>query len=106
MLELAWDDELELIAQAWANQCEFDHDVERSVERFRVGQNIFISWRSDNDPIDLNLAIDLWYDEVRYMDNSIVKRYRFDFATGHYTQMVWANTHKIGKIRFALTKFC
>ncbi|XP_071550542.1 venom allergen 5-like [Panulirus ornatus] len=45
MMMLEWDEELGRIAQAWANQCVFQHDCGdcRRTERFVVGQNLFIS---------------------------------------------------------------
>ena len=32
----------------------------------------------------------------RKCDNNFISYYRFSPGTGHYTQMVWARTHKIG----------
>jgi hypothetical protein len=43
MMQLAWDDELAVGAQLWASQCNFNHDTDRNVCRFPVGQNLYIA---------------------------------------------------------------
>lgn len=84
-----WDDELEFIAQRWADQCNYDHDcgdvgelfawsfhLQESLnifsifilflfllERFEVGQNLAESESSKNDT-DLEELVLTWYDEV------------------------------------------
>merc|ERR1711971_1164426 len=56
MRELVWDDELEAIAQRWADQCTFDHDSVRTMlDGTRVGQNLYQSFSSaetDQDGLD------------------------------------------------------
>ncbi|XP_011692193.1 PREDICTED: venom allergen 3-like [Wasmannia auropunctata] len=37
-----------------------------------------------------------WYDEAAKFDKNLVDLYKFDLATGHYSQIVWADTTKIG----------
>ncbi len=44
MIELVWDNELEMIAQRWANQCIIDNDDMRDVDLEAVGQNINSVW--------------------------------------------------------------
>jgi hypothetical protein len=41
MMQLVWDDELAVGAQLLASQCNFNHDTDRNVCRFSVGQNIY-----------------------------------------------------------------
>ncbi|XP_027540713.1 cysteine-rich secretory protein LCCL domain-containing 2 [Neopelma chrysocephalum] len=95
---MTWDDELERSAQAWAQQCIWDHgpsDLIRS-----IGQNLAVHWGRYRSPA---FHVQSWYDEV--------KDYTFphphecnpwcpDKCTGsmctHYTQIVWATTNKIG----------
>ena len=43
MMSLSWDDELAAGAQLWASQCNFNHDTDRNVCRFGVGQNLYIA---------------------------------------------------------------
>ncbi|XP_067002477.2 venom allergen 5.02-like [Anabrus simplex] len=102
MKKLTWSDELASIAQRWADQCEYQHDTCRNTETYWwVGQNIAISnsWPCDtlpNSP-DWKFPMDSWYSEVKDFDKSIITKYRSTSAqTGHYTQIVWANTSEIG----------
>ncbi|CAL4151932.1 unnamed protein product, partial [Meganyctiphanes norvegica] len=46
-------------------------------------------------------AIDLWYDEAKYVHVESISNYGLSSEelfkeTGHYTQMVWANTYEVG----------
>jgi len=96
MLELTWDNELELIGQRWADQCDFGHDTVRGVSRFSVGQNVYEASDFNEGPIDLKRAVNGWYSEVDNVSNKLVDKFQFMSGTGHYTQMVWASTYKIG----------
>ncbi|OXU26883.1 hypothetical protein TSAR_008826 [Trichomalopsis sarcophagae] len=99
MREMYWDDELAKGAQDWANHCEFEHNLghERKVARFDVGQNLGISrsiGRRDNEMrAEFSKHIKTWFDENE----------QFKFApisgaggTGHYTQVIWADTYLVG----------
>lgn len=99
MLQMGWDEELSLIAQRHADQCIFEHECAdcRQVERFSVGQNLFISFQSDLDPaVHWSRAVQAWYDEVGIFSNNGVDSYNFDPSTGHYTAMMWADTSLVG----------
>uniref|UniRef100_A0A6A7FVL3 Cell wall protein PRY3-like n=1 Tax=Hirondellea gigas TaxID=1518452 RepID=A0A6A7FVL3_9CRUS len=99
MMQLMWDEELSLVAQRHADQCIFEHECGdcRRVDRFAVGQNLFISFQSDLDAtIHWPRAMQAWYDEVELFSANDVDSYNFDPATGHYTQFVWAKTSLIG----------
>merc|ERR1711962_1092659 len=104
MRELVWDEELEAIAQRWADQCTFEHDEERSrtmLDGTGIGQNLYISYNSsetDQDGLDaaVESIVQDWYDEVGLFDGSNINSFAFSQATGHYTQLVWADTDKLG----------
>ncbi|XP_063988420.1 uncharacterized protein LOC135168316 [Diachasmimorpha longicaudata] len=94
---LQWDDEIAEIAQRWANQCHFAHDSCRNTADDYVGQNIAsVAW-SDKFHYD-NVAdmVNSWYNEVDQVDRNIVSSYQFSENTGHYTQLVWAGTTRLG----------
>jgi len=99
MLQLQWDPELARVAQRLADQCKFNHDCPdcRKVERFSVGQNIYQSFNTrsglKNDWIS---AIDSWFNEIKMFPPTSVRKYQFSHATGHYSQMLWAKTSRIG----------
>ncbi|PSN33539.1 hypothetical protein C0J52_22451, partial [Blattella germanica] len=103
-----WDNELAVIAQTWANQCHYGHDSCRNVgkykqiSRFKVGQNVaekqFTSGR-EPDPMKWIEVLNKWYNEVRNYDYREVSAFKGldDYpVTGHYTQMIWAGTNRVG----------
>ncbi|EFX62063.1 hypothetical protein DAPPUDRAFT_310405 [Daphnia pulex] len=99
MREMSWDDELALMAQTHAQQCVFTHDVDRSVARFKVGQNLAIQFSTvEMKKSNWTSMIQSWYDEVKTMPASYVASFPSSptVVIGHYTQMVWAKTFKIG----------
>ena len=104
MNKLTWDSELARNAQRWADQCPDDppHDPNRKTLKFPMqpGQNKADSWNSVNDfDWQLSTKIQSWYDEVKDFPSDNVKAFSMNGATGvigHYTQVVWAETKKVG----------
>ncbi|XP_060063996.1 cysteine-rich venom protein-like isoform X2 [Ylistrum balloti] len=90
MRQMSWDDEVAMIAQKWAEYCQYGHDdgYSRYIPgRFSVGQNIasgHASWTA---------AMNAWHSEVS--DFTLGGSNVFS-DVGHYTQIVWAETSKIG----------
>ena len=41
-------------------------------------------------------AIDSWFNEIDGFPSSSVSNYKFNHKTGHYSQLVWAKTSRIG----------
>ncbi|KAB8240369.1 CAP domain-containing protein [Aspergillus flavus] len=84
MKPIEWDEGLATAAQQLADSCKFEHN--------RAGQNLY----EGSDPADLvKQAIDAWHNEH--------KDYNYDSNTcgpnaicGHYTQVVWADSSKVG----------
>ena len=65
--------------------------------RFGVGQNLYIYKQSVVSPAnDWEQAITDWYEEVKDFSNKHVEPFQFNSATGHYTQVLWAETDKVG----------
>ncbi|XP_045131762.1 CRISP/Allergen/PR-1-like [Portunus trituberculatus] len=95
---LEWDEELATVAQRHADQCVFEHDCNecRKVERFSVGQNIYMTMASFKDKSDWSGAVTAWYDEVAQFTGKGIKSYKFRKNTGHYTQMLWGTTSLVG----------
>ncbi|XP_070275519.1 peptidase inhibitor 16 isoform X2 [Myotis yumanensis] len=88
MLQMRWDEELAAFAKAYAQQCVWGHNKERG----RRGENLFAI---TDEGMDVPLAVEQWHVEREY--------YNFSAATcepsqmcGHYTQVVWAKTDRIG----------
>jgi uncharacterized protein YkwD len=98
--ELVWDDDLAAIAKAWAEQCVdqtspsglIDHNPNRS-DNYPgyVGENIYGSSGQATGPG----AVSLWAAEEQFYDyptNSCDP----GKVCGHYTQVVWAATERLG----------
>ena len=101
MRQLAWDDELAAVAQRWAEQCSFGHDRERNVARFKVGQNVYEAGSfgrpsGEGAAPTIRAGLNSFFDEVKLFSSRGVDRYAFSSGTGHYTQMVWARTDRLG----------
>jgi uncharacterized protein YkwD len=96
---LVWSNELASYSQRWAeylakeNNCEMRHRGENDREGKRYGENIF--WGSDSKvykPIDASIS---WYSEIKDYTYATLSPNNWS-TTGHYTQMVWKNTRKMG----------
>ncbi|KAF2901190.1 hypothetical protein ILUMI_04996 [Ignelater luminosus] len=99
--EMKWDDELAYRAEQWSHSCFSErHDEGRHLRRFPVGQNIATIWTTKKPTstyevvADYPDAIKRWFDE--YRNYRFGKIYYSDDTTGHYTQMVWANSNLVG----------
>ena len=93
-----WDSELEAIAQRWADQCQSGHDInKKKLDGTSVGQNVaLISSLLDIDSVVA--GVQRWYDEVHNpgFGSYPESPFSFDSGTGHYTQLVWADTELVG----------
>ncbi|RVE71019.1 hypothetical protein OJAV_G00070440 [Oryzias javanicus] len=87
MLPLKWDANLKLIAESYASKCIWQHNPDLE----DTGENLF----AGTGELDLREALEKWFLErlyFTYENNSCDD----DKMCGHYTQMVWADTHRIG----------
>lgn len=92
--ELTLDNVLNGVAQSWAVQLgksdSFGHNPST-----KYGENIYCMWSSDRNaspnPRDVCKA---WYDEIR--DYSFGNESRGRATTGHFTQVVWKSSKKLG----------
>jgi len=104
MREMVWNDELAAIAQRWADQCTFGHDKNRKkLDGTYVGQNAYMSSSSRESDLDaimakMDKAATAWYSEVSEynFDPADIKPFKFGYQTGHYTQVVWAESEELG----------
>ncbi|XP_044742536.1 venom allergen 3-like [Chrysoperla carnea] len=104
MCQLEWNNELAAIAQCWANQCEFKHDVCRDIKKGWVGQNIArhgnVQQSAMADRITWSKLMGKWYDEYKNFKNGNYAKFAApepkSGPTGHFTQLVWGKTQYIG----------
>ncbi|XP_028614837.1 glioma pathogenesis-related protein 1 [Grammomys surdaster] len=94
MLYMSWDSKLAQIAKAWATSCEFKHNPQlhsRIHPNFTaLGENI---WFGSLSLFSVSSAISAWYKEIKDYDFSTRK---CTGVCGHYTQVVWADSYKLG----------
>ncbi|XP_023312119.1 venom allergen 3-like [Anoplophora glabripennis] len=105
MFLLEWDEELEAIAQRWADQCIsanaiVQHDKCRRTENFEVGQNVVTAISPDVQLPELSVLILNWYKQITSIIPSDVDEFtgiwRGKHQVGQYTQLVWAKTRLVG----------
>jgi len=96
MNKIVWDEHLAKLAQGWANQCKWKHG-DTNCDGTPIGQNMFFvaGGKSHIPTVNISTAMRLWYEEK--------PNYHFENRTcddgkmcGHYTQVVWAKTRKMG----------
>ncbi|KAL3532865.1 hypothetical protein ACH5RR_006386 [Cinchona calisaya] len=96
-LPLTWDSQLEQYAKWWAGQRQEDCALMHSFpeDDFKLGENIYWGSGSTWTPTD---AVKTWAGEEKYYTyktNSCAERQ----ICGHYTQIVWKSTKRIGCAR-------
>ena len=82
--KLRWDCDLRATAQRWADRCEFKHS------HGATGENLFAGTADHYEP---SAVVEDWVSEkkdYRLAGNSC------SGVCGHYTQVVWANTRRVG----------
>ncbi|XP_003743291.1 venom allergen 5-like [Galendromus occidentalis] len=106
MLEISWDDELARTALNWAHQlCIADNVFGPGHDRCRVtpsyssvGQNM--AWGAGGSwglsSVLANKTVDMWYSEHKLATSADLFPFGAKMAIGHYTQLIWARSHKIG----------
>ncbi|XP_038612064.1 glioma pathogenesis-related protein 1-like [Tachyglossus aculeatus] len=96
MLYMTWDPDLAKTARAWAKTCQFKHNVYLKEPKkihpsfLSVGENI---WTGSLSAFSVSSAIQSWYNEVQYYT---YKTRSCTKMCGHYTQVVWATSYKVG----------
>ncbi|HYZ47364.1 MAG TPA: CAP domain-containing protein [Sphingomonas sp.] len=97
---LAWDDELARGAKAWADALaatgQFEHSAADPSDPETPGENLWAGSRGAWAPEEM---VGYWIAEKRdYVPGSIPAVSRSgDFEkVGHYTQVIWRNTRKVG----------
>ena len=93
MIKMTWDSDLEFLATKWAENCEFGHDsgsARKVPQSFSSGQNGFAGGRLGN----MTAVVNAWHSEVK--DYTYGSDGNVFHKVGHYTQVVWAKSYKVG----------
>lgn len=79
--QLVWDDELAHYAENYASRCQFKHSGSH------YGENLAAGYPS------VSAAVQAWYAEV---ENYSYNHPGFSYKTGHFTQLIWKGSKKLG----------
>lgn len=95
--KLTWSKELNRYAQAWANHlaattCQMQHRPREGKWKQRYGENLFIGTAGYYSVREAVLAWESEKADYRY--GVFTGKYRR--PVGHYTQMIWKNSTKVG----------
>jgi uncharacterized protein YkwD len=85
---LSWDTALAAVAEAWARQCKWSHS-----EGGDYGENLYARAPANATSVIGQRATDSWYAEVAMYNFASPGWIR---GTGHFTQVVWVATRRIG----------
>jgi hypothetical protein len=83
---LTWDDELAAVAQAYAEECIWEHSDNP------YGENLYANTGTGTTPQDV---VDGWVSEVDFYDYASNTCDPGEMC-GHYTQVVWADSLRLG----------
>lgn len=89
--------QLNQIAQSYAEHLAATSTFEHSGNRLgseALGENLYMQWISQGKVnASAKAAVKSWYDEIALHD---FEKPVFSAATGHFTQMVWKGSKKLG----------
>jgi pathogenesis-related protein 1 len=90
---LEWSADLAASAQSWADHLAADRNcgLEHTVNN-KYGENLFAGSGRAFTALD---AAEAWYGEIKDYHYGVLTAANFS-QTGHYTQMVWSRTTKVG----------
>ncbi len=83
--EVGWDEDLAAFAQEWADGCVFEHSTGET------GENLAV-YSYAVEPAEV---VDYWFSEIEFYDYE-ANRCDPGEQCGHYTQVVWRDSTKIG----------
>ncbi|MBI5477925.1 MAG: SCP-like extracellular [Deltaproteobacteria bacterium] len=85
---LIWSNDVARVAQAWADRLARDCSFQHSGSKY--GENL---WAGTDGAFSTRQVVGSWYGEVAKYD---FKRPGFSMSTGHFTQVVWVATKRLG----------
>ncbi|KAM9234674.1 cysteine-rich secretory protein 3-like [Dugong dugon] len=92
MLKMEWDNEAAANAQNWADKCIYEHsDTEDRRTSINCGENLFMS----SAPTSWSSGIQNWYDENLDFVYGVGPTSP-NAVVGHYTQVVWSTSFRVG----------
>lgn len=89
---LAWSPELAGYAQNWADSLKADGCTLRHRSKTPYGENLYMGTAGHYQPVDGSKS---WAEEKRHYPGGPLSPANW-YPSGHYTQMVWRDTTKVG----------
>ena len=92
MIMMTWCDELAKQAQAYADTC----SGSKHSDAADYGENLYAS---QNQGVNMGKAVKAWFDEkelTNWPESPVLTQEAFNKGTGHYTQVVWSDSHYLG----------
>ncbi|KAJ9598966.1 hypothetical protein L9F63_010560, partial [Diploptera punctata] len=97
MMKLEWNEQSARVAQKWAEQCQFKHDLCRKLEDMDNGQNIGSRFsKKQLTEIPYVELLEEMFEEIIKFNVSYIDKFKMLSGTGHFTQLIWAKTKYIG----------
>ncbi|XP_030077221.1 peptidase inhibitor 16 isoform X2 [Microcaecilia unicolor] len=88
MLKMYWDTDLEKLAKSYAAECKWDHNPKRG----STGENLYLT---SSKTVSMQGAMNMWHGEQKDYNFSTMACTENKMC-GHYTQVVWAASSKVG----------
>ncbi|XP_078486439.1 glioma pathogenesis-related protein 1-like [Ciona intestinalis] len=96
MLMMTWDSELQALAAQHTAKCLFSHSSGLKTSVFSVvGENLRRAGNTADTDLMPNETTQLWFDEVSFYTHG-TGACQAGRECGHYKQVVWAETYKVG----------
>lgn len=100
MIQMYYNDAIGYKAQKHANKCTLIHSnkEERRQPQFKTGENIYTTTFYNGKPEkNWQKAIEMWFAEIKdFAGKSVVAYAQGGPTTGHFTQVIWANSYFVG----------
>ena len=93
---ITWSDEIARECQAWADKLAKSRKLQHATKEERKGQGENIAMFTGKFESAGEEATNMWYEEVKKYD---FKKSGFKSGTGHFTQVVWKGSKKLGMAR-------
>lgn len=100
MIQMYYSNSIGAKAQEWANKCTFKHSDQnfRKQPQFKTGENIY-KVKTDQGKPEKNWqrVIESWFSEIKDFGGKSIYSYNpAGPTTGHFTQVIWANSYFVG----------
>ena len=97
-LSLLHDNKIDITAQKYANVLANTNNFVHSENRGNIGENLYAKFSTDDMTLEDcksfgNECVEGWYSEITMYD---YEKPGFDLKTGHFTQLIWSGSKKLG----------